>query len=173
MRLIVNVTQNWGIGRQNNLLVSLSGDLKRFRQLTLGKTVILGRSTLATFPGGRPLAGRQNYILSRDHTLEVPGACVYTDVSALLEAVRQMPEADVCVIGGASVYRQLLDYCSYAYVTKTHLTLPADAFFPALDALPQWSVVETSDLLEENGVVYQYIDYRNATPKPLPGVEER
>ena len=74
MSLVVNVTQDWGIGRENQLLVSLPGDLRRFRQLTIGKTVILGRRTLATFPGGRPLPGRENFILSRDPAFQVPGA---------------------------------------------------------------------------------------------------
>ena len=80
MSLVVNVTQDWGIGRENQLLVSLPGDLRRFRQLTIGKTVILGRRTLATFPGGRPLPGRENFILSRDPAFQVPGARVFSDL---------------------------------------------------------------------------------------------
>ena len=161
MSLVVNVTQDWGIGRENQLLVSLPGDLRRFRQLTLGKTVILGRRTLATFPGGRPLPGRENFILSRDPAFQVPGARVFSDIPALLQAAGALPD------GSPSVYAALLDYCSMAYVTKTFLSPPADRFFPDLDALPQWSVVERSPLQEENGVTYQYINYENAAPKLL------
>ena len=167
MSLVVNVTQDWGIGRENQLLVSLPGDLRRFRQLTIGKTVILGRRTLATFPGGRPLPGRENFILSRDPAFQVPGARVFSDLPALLQAARALPDGSLCVIGGASVYAALLDYCSMAYVTKTFLSPPADRFFPDLDALTQWSVVERSPLQEENGVTYQYINYQNAAPKLL------
>ena len=159
MSLVVNVTQDWGIGRENQLLVALPGDLRRFRQLTIGKTVILGRRTLATFPGGRPLPGRENFILSRDPAFQVPGARVFSDLPALLQAARALPDGSLCVIGGASVYAALLDYCSMAP--------PADRFFPDLDALPQWSVVERSPLQEENGVTYQYINYENAAPRLL------
>ena len=118
-------------------------------------------------PGGRPLPGRENFILSRDPAFQVPGARVFSDLPALLQAARALPDGSLCVIGGASVYAALLDYCSMAYVTKTFLSPPADRFFPDLDALPQWSVVERSPLQEENGVTYQYINYQNAAPKLL------
>ena len=95
MSLVVNVTQDWGIGRENQLLVSLPGDLRRFRQLTIGKTVILGRRTLATFPGGRPLPGRENFILSRDPAFQVPGARVFSDLPALLQAARALPDGSL------------------------------------------------------------------------------
>ena len=88
------------------------------------------------------------------------GARVFSDLPALLQAARALPDGSLCVIGGASVYAALLDYCSMAYVTKTFLSPPADRFFPDLDALPQWSVVERSPLQEENGVTYQYINYQ-------------
>ena len=121
MECIVNVTPDWGIGRHGELLVAISADLRRFRQLTQGKTVILGRKTLATFPGGRPLKGRRNLILSRSPGFAPEGAEVYPDMDALLAAA---PE-DSFVIGGASVYRALLDQCSTAYVTKIEAAFPA------------------------------------------------
>ena len=167
MNCIVNVSQNWGIGNSNQLLFSICADLKRFRQLTTGKVVILGRKTLQTFPGGRPLKNRTNLILSATAGFQVEGATVYRSASALLQALQEYPQEQLCVIGGASVYAALLDYCSMAYVTKTFLSPPADRFFPDLDALPQWSVVERSPLQEENGVTYQYINYQNAAPKLL------
>ena len=166
MDLIVNVCQNWGIGKDGNLLVSISADLRRFRELTTGKTVILGRKTLSTFPGGRPLKNRVNLILSA-HGTDVEGAEVLPDLPSLFERLRDCDLRQVSVIGGASVYRALLPYCDKAYVTKTFLSPEADTFFPDLDALENWSVIRRSERFEENGVEFQYVDYENAFPKPI------
>lgn len=149
------------------MLVSISADLKRFRQLTIGKTVVLGRKTLATFPGGRPLEHRTNLILSASGIL-VEGAEVFPDLDALFARLRRCDLDQVSVIGGASVYRALLPYCRRAYVTKTFFSPPADAFFPDLDKLESWSVAEAGPLLEENGVRFRYIDYVNCSPQPVP-----
>ena len=167
MNCIVNVTENWGIGRENDLLVAISADLKRFRQLTTGKTVILGRKTLATFPGGKPLKNRENLVLSRDPQLEIPGARVVHSLVELLDACRAVPSDDLSVIGGASVYELLLPYCREALVTKTLSAPEADAFFPNLDQLPNWRVRRQSEIQEENGVRFQYVDYENDCPLPL------
>ena len=168
MQLVVNVTQNWGIGMQNQLLVTISADLKRFRQLTTGKTVILGHSTLATFPGGKPLKNRRNLVLSRNPDLVIEGAEVYPDIPNLLTAVKALDKDSVSVIGGASIYEALLEYCDTAFVTKTYVEPAADRFFPNLDQLPNWQIAEQSEIFEENGVTYQYIDYINTAPKALP-----
>lgn len=168
MQLVVNVTENWGIGMENQLLVTISADLKRFRQLTTGKTVILGRSTLATFPGGRPLKNRRNLVLSRNPNLIIEGAEVYPDIPSLLAAIKDLDQDSVSVIGGASVYEALLEYCDTAFVTKTLLTPPADRFFPNLDELPNWKIVSRSEVCEENGISYQYVDYINTAPRALP-----
>ena len=168
MQLVVNVTQNWGIGMQNQLLVTISADLKRFRRLTTGKTVILGHSTLATFPGGKPLKNRRNLVLSRNPDLVIEGAEVYPDIPSLLTAVKALDKDSVSVIGGASIYEALLEYCDTAFVTKTYVEPEADRFFPNLDQLPNWQIAEQSEIFEENGVTYQYIDYINTAPKALP-----
>ena len=131
MKLIVAVDRSWAIGREGDQLLYLSADLRRFKELTLGGTVILGRKTLATFPGGRPLKGRRNLILSRSPDFAPEGAEVFRSVEELLAAA---PE-DSFVIGGESVYRALLPYCTTAYVTKIDAAFPADRFFPDLDAL--------------------------------------
>ena len=167
MDLIVNVAENWGIGRETALLVTISADLKRFRQLTTGKTVILGHSTLATFPGGRPLKNRRNLVLSRTPGLTIDGAEVFGDLDSLLQAVANLEPASVCVIGGASIYAALLPYCATAYVTKTFLSPPADRYFPNLDQLPNWQIKNQSEVLEENGISYQYLDYENTAPRQL------
>ena len=156
MNLIVAVDENWAIGKGGDQLVYLSADLKRFRDLTTGHPVILGRKTLATFPGGKPLKNRPNLILSATPAYAVEGAQVFSDVDSLLATA---PE-DSFVIGGESVYRALLDRCDTAYVTKIHAAYPADRYFPDLDAHPDWTVAEESAPLEEKGVVFHYVTYK-------------
>ena len=118
--------------------------------------MILGRKTLATFPGGRPLKGRRNLILSRSADFAPEGAEVFSDVETLRAAA---PE-DAFVIGGASVYRQLLPWCSTAYVTKIDRAFPADCHFPDLDQDPAWEQAEESAPLEQDGIIYRYLTYR-------------
>lgn len=161
MIAIVNVTPNWGIGKDGRLLVSVKDDLKRFRLLTQGKTVIYGRRTLATFPNGQPLKNRRNLILSGKRGYKVEGAEVCRSVAEALEKVKGTPSDEVFVIGGASVYEQFLPYCERAFVTKTFTDAPADSFFTNLDALPEWEQISASEVMEENGVSYQYVDYVN------------
>ena len=161
MNCIVNVDEKWGIGRENNLLVSISDDLKRFRALTTGKTVVLGRKTLAGFPGGRPLKNRRNIVLSSDKNLAIEGAEVVHSVEEALALLKDVPQEDICIIGGASVYEAFLPYCHTAQVTKTLLDGKADRFFPNLDENPDWKITNKSEVLEENGIRYQYVDYKN------------
>ena len=156
MDLIVAVDQNCAIGKDGEQLLYLSQDLKRFKALTLGHAVILGRRTLSTFPGGRPLKGRRNLILSTTPGFAPEGGEVYPSLDALLAAA----PADAFVIGGESVYRALLDRCGTAYVTKILAQYHADRYFPDLDADPRWESVEESELLEENGVRFRYVTYR-------------
>jgi len=158
MDMIVAVDENWAIGRDGGQLIYISADLKRFKALTMGHPVILGRRTLSTFPGGKPLKGRRNLILSRDPNFAPEGAEVYPDLDSLLA---QAPE-DAFVIGGASVYRALLDRCGRVYVTKIHAAWPADCWFPDLDRDPAWTVAEESGTSEENGVAFHYVTYRRA-----------
>ena len=156
MNLIVAVDQNWAIGKDGDQLVYLKEDLKRFRTLTSGHTVILGRKTLATFPGGRPLKNRHNLILSRNPQFQAEGAEVFASVEELV----QQADGDAFVIGGASVYEQLLPYCDTAYITKIHAAFPADTYFPDLDQSEEWEVVEESESLEQDGIAYHYVTYR-------------
>lgn len=157
MNIIAAVDQNWAIGRDGDQLVYLSEDLQRFKALTIGHPVILGRKTLSTFPGGRPLKGRRSLILSRSPDFAPEGAEVFPDLDALLKAA---PE-DSFVIGGASVYRALLDRCDTAYITKINQSFPcADCWFPNLDNLPDWTAVEESPLREEKGISFRYVTYR-------------
>ena len=156
MNVIVAVDANWAIGLEGDQLCYIPADLKRFQKLTTGHPVLLGRKTLATFPGGRPLKNRRNLILSATPGYEVEGAEVYADVDSLMQ---NAPE-DAFVIGGESVYRALLDRCDTAYVTKIMAEYPADRYFPNLDNLPNWQVSEEGDVLEEDGVKFRYVTYR-------------
>lgn len=155
MNAIVAVDENWGIGRNGQLLARISADLRRFKALTTGHAVILGRKTLQTFPGGRPLPGRENLIMSTTMNAAPEGAKVFRDLDSLLDYA---PE-DAFVIGGETVYRELLPYCGKAYVTKIHQTFDADAFFPALDDLDGWKVTETEGPFEESGLRFSYVTY--------------
>ena len=155
MNLIVAVDENWAIGKGGDQLAYIKADLKRFKELTIGHPVILGRKTLATFPGGKPLKGRRNLILSATPGYTVEEAEVFADVDSLLRATSE----DAFVIGGESVYRALLAHCDTAYVTKIHASFPADRWFPDLDAHPDWALVEESEILEEEGLRFQYVTY--------------
>ncbi len=155
MNLIVVVDENWAIGRDGDQICYISADLKRFRALTTGHAVILGRKTLATFPGGRPLKNRRNLILSRNPDLKIEGAEVYNQLDDLLKHA----PADAFVIGGSSVYEALVDCCDTAYVTKIHGEYPADCYFPNLDITSHWQSVERSEDLEEDGVIFHYETY--------------
>lgn len=156
MNVIVVVDAHWGIGCGGDQLVYISSDLKRFQALTMDHAIIVGRKTLATFPGGRPLRGRTNLILSATQGYQVEDAEVFTDLEALLAVA----PADAFVVGGARVYQDLLPYCDTAYVTKIQKSYPADCFFPNLDSLEDWHVTETSQVHEEDGLRYQYITYK-------------
>ena len=155
MNVIVAVDQNWAIGKDGDQLVYLSEDLKRFKSLTTGHPVILGRKTLATFPGGRPLKGRRNLILSRNTDFAPEGAEVFSGMEDLLKAA----PPDAFVIGGESVYKALLPYCDKAYITKIDRAWPADAFFPDLDADPAWQVTEEGEWQDHEGLAFCYVTY--------------
>lgn len=159
MNLIAAVDENWAIGKDGDQLCYIPADLKHFQALTTGHAVILGRRTLATFPGGRPLKNRRNLILSRNASFAPEGAEVFPDVDSLLKAA----PADAFVIGGESVYRALLPYCDKAYITKIHKAWPADAFFPDLDADPAWQVTEEGDAQEHAGLPFRYVTYERVS----------
>ena len=154
MQAIVCVSQNWGIGLDGQLLFHLSADLKRFRELTMGKTVVLGSRTLATFPGGKPLPGRRCIVLTHS-TDPIEGAeLAHTPQDAIALA-----GPDAVVIGGASVYTHLLPCCDRVLVTKVEAQPPADSFFPNLDTHPDWQVENEGEAMEENGLVFRFVDY--------------
>ena len=145
MQAIVAVSQSWGIGKDGHLLFRISADLQRFKALTTGHTVIMGRKTLESLPGGRGLPNRRNLVLTRQKRV-IPDRA---------EAVHSLEEL-------LAVYEQLLPHCTRVYVTKVLSEAPADAFFPSLDDDPHWRIVAASDIQEENGLRFQYVEYAPA-----------
>ncbi len=159
MNMIVAVDQNWAIGNKNGLLIRIPNDHKHFREETTGKVVVLGRKTLETFPQGLPLKNRTNIILSRDPKYQVKDAVVVHSVEELLEQLKEYPDEDIYIIGGDSVYRQLLPYCDVAHVTKIDHVYEADAYFPDLDANPDWEVTADSDEQTYFDIAYRFLKY--------------
>ena len=145
MNLIVNVDKNWAIGYGGKLLVSIPEDMKFFRSETTGKVVVLGRKTLATFPGGQPLKNRTNIILTRNPEFTAKGAVVCHSVEETLEELKKYPSEDVYIIGGDTIYRQFLPYCDTAHVTRMEHAYDADAWFPNLDEDPEGELTGQSE----------------------------
>lgn len=159
MNAIVAVDENWAIGNKGDLLVRIPADHKMFRQETLGKVVVLGRKTMDTFPGGLPLKGRTNLVLSRKEEYAVKDAVVVHSVEELLEELKQYDTKDVYVIGGTSVYEQLLPFCDVVHVTKVDRGYEADAYFPNLDQDPEWKVTADSEEQYYFDLTYHFVKY--------------
>ena len=146
MKIIVCVDANWGIGYKNELLVRIPSDQKFFRETTTGKVVVMGRKTLESFPGGKPLKNRVNIVLSSsDKTSKVEDEIYVKSIDDCLEILKQYNEDDIYIIGGASIYKQFLPYCDTAYVTKVDREFSADTYFPNLDKDDEWEIVSESD----------------------------
>ena len=164
MNLIVAVDNNWGIGLGGTQTVVIPEDRRHFRELTDGSTVIIGRRTLLDFPGGNPLPGRRNIVLSRNAELEIDGATVAASLDELFKLIEELPPNKVFVIGGDSVFKMLLPYCTYAYVTKLDASPEADVFFPNLDELDGWELDQDGETKEYNGIRYAFVRYKNTQP---------
>lgn len=160
MNAIVAISEDWGIGQNNQLLFHISADLKRFRTLTTGKTVVMGHHTLLALPGGKPLPNRQNVVIS-SHPLQVEGVTVLHSVEQFKDWMQQQNTDDVMLIGGASLYAQLLGHCKRIYLTKVFASPEPDCFFPNLDKMENWKIESLSDIMEEKGLRFQFIDYVN------------
>lgn len=157
MNLIVAVYSDWGIGRDGTQPIALSADRKFFRETTRGAMVIVGRRTIDDFPGKKPLPGRVNVALSRGDA-EIHG---FTVCHSPEEAMELAKSAETCfVIGGGSIYQQMLPYCDTAYITKVHANPGSDTFFPNLDADENWYLAENLQSGEENGIAYEMLLYK-------------
>ena len=157
MELTVAVYDDWGIGKDGTQPIALSADRKFFRETTRGSLVIAGRRTIADFPGRKPLPGRVNVALTRQN-MEIPGFTVCHSPEEVLELAKNHKRA--FVIGGGSVYREMLPYCDRAYITRVHVTPESDTFFPNLDQDSRWYLAETIQSGVENGISYEMLLYK-------------
>ena len=157
MELIVAVYDDWGIGKDGTQPVALSADRKFFRETTRGAAVIVGRRTVEDFPGQKPLPGRKNIMLPRTKLL-YPG---FTMAASAEDAARLASSFErAMVIGGGSIYRQMLPMCDTAYVTKVHTKVESDTFFPNMDEDENWMLAEILQSGEENGIPYEMCLYK-------------
>ena len=156
MELIVAVYDDWGIGKDGTQPIALSADRKFFREMTRGALVIAGRRTIADFPGQKPLPGRINVAMTRSD-MEIPGFTIIHSPEEAVELAKTAQKA--MVIGGGSIYRQMLPYCDRAIITKVHVTPESDTFFPNLDEDPDWELSEVILSGEENEIAYEMCIY--------------
>ena len=159
MQAIVAVSKNWGIGKDGKLLFSIPEDMKFFREMTTGKTVIMGRKTLDSMPGGKPLKNRRNIVISTREDYEIPGAEVVSSPAAAAVLVGELPQEDVFVIGGGEVYRAMLPFCDRALVTVVEAEPEADKFFPNLDTIEDWQLSEKGEEREHEGLKFRFCTY--------------
>lgn len=177
MKAIVATEKNWGIGKNNDLLMHLPGDLKFFREQTVGKTMIMGRKTLESLPGGKPLPKRTTILLTSNKNYkyegEIPEEAKLIVVYSIDEVMAKVDElaakegldkAEVVVAGGASVYEQFLPLCDEFIVTRIDKDLDADRFFPNMEELVkkgELSVTWESELQvdEKTGTEYRFVKY--------------
>ena len=157
MNLIVAVDENWAIGYKNELLIRIPADMKMFRQETTGKVVVLGRKTLETFPNAQPLKNRTNIILSTNKEYKVKDAVVVHSIEELLEELKKYADEDIYIIGGETIYRQLLPYCNVAHITKIDRSY--EAYFPNLDIDPAWEITAESDEQSYFDTTYSFVKY--------------
>ncbi len=159
MNIIAAVDKNWGIGNRGELLVSIPKDQKMYRQETTGKVVVFGRKTLDTFPQKQPLPSRTNIILTHDKNYQVKGAVVVHSIEKLLEELKKYPSQDVYIIGGESIYQQMLPYCDTAHITQIDHEYQADAFFPNLDEDPEWEMTAEGEEETYFDLEYRFVRY--------------
>lgn len=159
MNLIVNADQNWGIGKNNELLVHIPNDMKMFRQTTIGKVVVMGRKTLESFPNGMPLPKRTNIVLTKDENYKAKEAVIVHSKEDLLEELKKYPDEDIFIIGGESIYRMMLPYCNTAHVTRTDYVYDADTYFPNLDEMEEWHITEESEEETYFDIEYRFVKY--------------
>ncbi len=160
MKLIVAVDKEWGIGLDNKLLFWIPDDMKHFKEETKGRIVIMGRKTLESLPNGKPLNDRLNIVLTRQDLASQTNLMVCHSLNQLFLYLKRSSD-EAYIIGGEAIYQQLLNYADTALVTKVNTIVPKDKYFPNLDTLSNWELVEQSENHQHKGLVYQYTKYRN------------
>lgn len=164
MKFIAAVDKNWSIGNKGRLLVRISEDQRNFREETMGHVVVLGRKTLEEFPGGRPLKGRTNIILSKNPGYAVDGATVVHSIEELFGVLRNYDTDDIYIIGGQSVYDVLIPYCDTGIVTKIDSKYEADAHIMNLDTADNWVVSGEREGEDQSEYRFSFVTYKNVSP---------
>ena len=163
MNLIFAVDGNWKIGYEGGMLVHIDEDLHRFRRITEGNIVIMGRKTLEAIPGQKPLENRINILVTRNKEYKKDGFYIINsleDLHPLLREINPNKEKKVFVTGGGTIARQLLLFCNKAYITKVFMDFPeADTFIPNLDLDPDWKMTKVSEVYRQDEIYYKYVDY--------------
>ncbi len=170
MNLIVAVDKNWAIGKNKKLMWSIPADKIFFREKTMGQVVIMGRKTLESLPGGLPLDGRTNIVLTSKKAYQKKGVVIVHSLAELQEVLgclKKENSQEIFVIGGGSVYRMLLPYCDTAYVTKIDHAYEADTWFANLDQMPEWELKEVSEEQTCFDLEYVFSKYENRGVIPL------
>lgn len=162
MKAIVAVDLNWGIGYKGNLLQWIPEDMKFFKQMTLGKVVVMGRETFESLPGKEPLTDRVNIVLSKNKNLKNEKVTICYSLDELFNELKLYNPEDIFVIGGESIYSQLLPYCSEAFVTRIENTYLADKYFNNLDKEETWKLVSASDLKSYKNIQFSFLKYLTA-----------
>lgn len=160
--IIVAIAENFAIGKENELLFHLPDDLKRFKQITMGHPVIMGRNTLLSLPRW-PLPGRRNIVITDQREDDFPGC---ETVFSVAEATARIAgETEAFVIGGGSIYRQFFPLAHRLYLTLVHRPFDADTWFPEID-YSAWTEISREDHFDEtNGFAYSYLNLERKDPK--------
>ncbi len=159
MKAIVAVDNNWGIGKDGNLLARIPGDMKYFKEKTTGKIIVMGRSTLESLPKGKPLPDRTNIVLSRNPDFKAECSVCNSEEHLLSELMGTHGD-EIYVIGGAQIYKTLLPYCDTVYVTKIDGSFPADSYYDNLDENEEWELFYEGEPREEKGLTYRFTEYK-------------
>lgn len=161
MRAIVAADEHWGIGKDNKLLAHIPEDMLAFREQTMNKVVVMGRKTLESFPGKKPLKNRINIVLTSDRDYTADGAIIVHSERELYEELRKYNTEFIYVIGGESIYNLLINSCRRAYVTYIDKEYDADTHFPNLDERPEWTLIDESskDHINDDGTRFRFRTY--------------
>lgn len=159
MIIIAAVDRNWAIGNQGQLLAHISRDMKHFAATTTGHVIVMGRKTLESFPGGRPLPRRTNIVLTSQEDYDGKGAIVARGVDELNAILEGYDSEEIYIVGGESLYRMMLPRCSRAIITKIDQEFEADTWMPDLDRHPDWILKEEGEPQEEKGLTFCFCSY--------------
>ncbi|MGL4790325.1 MAG: dihydrofolate reductase [Anaerotignaceae bacterium] len=161
MIMIVAVDKNWGIGINGDLLTPLPEDMAFFRETTKDSVIVMGRKTLLSFPNGKPLKNRINIVITTNKDFKEEGCIIVNSIEEAIAEANKYTDKKAFVVGGGTIYNQMLEHCQLAYITKiNHVFEEADTFIHNLDNLEQWEVVEESETKEYKGITFNFLTYK-------------